>query len=321
MNGRYVLRRLLHVPTAVIGIVLIGFLLVHLAPGDPVIALAGENGDAAYYAFMRHRFGLDRPLFIQLWVYAERVAAGDFGTSYVQGRSAFAVIAERVPATLLLTGSALLLAIGVALPLGAIAARRPYAASDVGISVAALALYSAPVFWIGQIAMLLIGLKLGWLPVQGMTDAGIDARGLARAWDVARHLALPTIVLATHEAAVLMRVTRAGLVRESARNHVQTARGKGATQRDVLLRHAWPGALLPVLTVVGNRVGQLVTGAAVVEVVFGWPGIGRLLLASLQTRDIPVLLGVFMIVSLSVVVVNLITDVAYAACDPRVQLS
>ena len=140
-------------------------------------------------------------------------------------------------------------------------------------------------------------------------------------WDVARHLALPTIVLATHEAAVLMRVTRAGLVRESARNHVQTARGKGATQRDVLLRHAWPTALLPVLTVVGNRVGQLVTGAAVVEVVFGWPGIGRLLLASLQTRDIPVLLGVFMIVSLSVVVVNLITDVAYAACDPRVQLS
>lgn len=319
-NGRFVLRRLLQLVPTVAGILLVSFLLVHLAPGDPVLALAGEHGDAAYYTSMRERFGLDRPLPEQLATYALRVASGDLGFSYVQGRSAGSVIAERIPATLLLTGSAMLLAIVGAIPLGAIAGQRPHGSRDVGISTLALVLFSAPVFWVAQLAMLVVALGLGLAPVQGMITAGSEATGLARALDVARHLALPALVLASQELATLIRLTRSGVIDELARDHVRTARAKGLGERLVLVRHALPRALFPAITVVGARAGHLVAGAAVVEIVFGWPGTGRLLITSLQTRDTPVLLGLFLVVSFGVVLVNIVTDLAYAAVDPRVQL-
>src|SRR5918993_147214 len=210
MSRRFVLRRLLQVVPTVAGIVLVSFLLVHIAPGDPVVAIAGENGDAAYYAAMRQRFGLDRPLLEQLATYAVRVASGDLGFSYVQGRSAGAVIAERIPA--------MLLAIVGAIPLGAIAGRRPHGARDVGISALALGLYSAPVFWVAQLAILLIALRLGIAPVQGMVTAGSDATGAARAVDVLRHLALPALVLAAQEIATLVRLTRSGVIDQMARD-------------------------------------------------------------------------------------------------------
>lgn len=320
MNGGYVLRRLLQVVPTVFGILLVSFTIVHLAPGDPVIALAGEHGDAAYYAEMRERFGLDQPLPRQLAVYARRLAEGDLGFSYVQGRSAASVIIERVPATLLLTGTALLIALLVAIPLGALAGRRPHAPRDVGISMLALGLYSAPVFWIGQLAILLIALRFGMAPVQGMTGAGSDATGLAYAGDVLRHLALPALVLASQELAVLVRLMRSGVIDELARDHVRLARAKGVGERTVMLRHALPRALMPVITVIGARAGHLAAGAAVVEVVFGWPGTGSLLLTSLLTRDTPVLLGLFLFVAIGVVIVNLATDLAYAAVDPRIRL-
>lgn len=320
MNGRFVVRRLLQVVPTVAGILLISFMLVHLAPGDPVIALAGEHGDAAYYAAMRERFGLDQPLPRQLAVYALRLAEGDLGFSYVQGRSAASIIIERVPATLLLTATALLIALLAAIPLGVLAGRRPHGPRDVGISTLALGFYSAPVFWVGQLAILLIALRFGLAPVQGMTEAGSDATGLAHAGDVLRHLALPALVLASQELAVLVRLTRSGVVDELARDHVRTARAKGVGERTVLLRHALPRALMPVITVIGARAGHLAAGAAVVEIVFGWPGTGSLLLTSLLTRDAPVLIGLFLIVAFGVVIANLVTDLAYAAVDPRVRL-
>jgi len=320
MSRRFVLRRLVQVVPTVAGILLVSFLLVHVAPGDPVVALAGEHGDAAYYAAMRQRFGLDRPLLEQLATYAFRVASGDLGFSYVQGRSAGAVIAERIPATLLLTGTAMVLAVVAAIPLGAIAGRRPHGARDVGISALALGLYSAPVFWVAQLAILLIALRLGIAPVQGMVTAGSDATGPARAVDVLRHLALPALVLASQELATLVRLTRSGVIDQMALDYVRTARAKGVGERAVLVRHALPRALLPAIAVIGARAGHLVAGAAVVEIVFGWPGTGRLLVASLQTRDTPVLLGLFLVISLGVVLVNIVTDLAYAAVDPRIRL-
>lgn len=320
MNGRVVVGRLLQVVPTVVGIMLISFLLIHLAPGDPVFALAGEHGDAAYYSFMRHRFGLDEPLLRQLGTYVARVATGDLGFSYVQGRSAISVIMERANATLLLTGVALLLAVAVAIPLGVTAARRPQSGRDIGITGIALACYSAPVFWIGQLAILLVALGLGMLPVQGMTSAGSTAAGMSRLLDVLRHVALPALVLASQELAVLVRLTRSGLLDELARDHIRTARAKGVSERFVLLRHALPRALLPTLTVIGARVGHLIAGAAIVEVVFGWPGMGRLMLTALQTRDTPILLGLFLIVSFAVVLVNLVTDLVHAAVDPRVRV-
>lgn len=320
MSTRFIVVRLLQVVPAVAGIVLVGFVLVHLAPGDPILALAGEHGDARYYAFMRERFGLDEPLPRQLATYALRVAGGDLGYSYVHGRSATTLILERVPATLLLTGSALAIAVVVAVPLGAVAARRPHGARDASISGVALALYSAPAFWVAQLAILVIALQLGLAPVQGMSAAGSSATGMARALDVMRHLALPALVLASQELAVLVRLTRAGLIDELARDHVRTARAKGVGERAVLLRHALPRGLLPAVTVIGARVGHLLAGAVIVEIVFGWPGMGRLLFASLQTRDIPVLLALFVLVAFTVVVVNVVTDLVHAAIDPRIRL-
>lgn len=320
MSGRFVLRRLLQLVPTVIGIVLIAFLLIHVAPGDPVVALAGEHGDAEYYAYMRQRFGLDRPLLQQLATYFARVATGDLGVSYVHGRSTVAVIMERVPATLLLTGTALCLAVLVSVPLGAIAARRPGSGRDLGISSGALVLYSAPVFWVGQLAILAVALGLGVFPVQGMTSAGSTATGLGHALDVMRHLALPALVLASQELAVLVRLTRGGLIDELGRDHVRTARAKGVGERSVIARHAMPRALMPAITVIGARAGHLIAGAAVVEIVFGWPGIGRLLVTSLQTRDTPVLLGLFTMISFAVVLANLLTDLVHAAIDPRIRL-
>ncbi len=320
MNGRFVVRRLLQIVPTVFGIVLVAFLMIHIAPGDPVLALAGEHGDAEYYAFMRERFGLDQSLPRQLATYFLRVAAGDLGHSYVYGRSTISVIMERVPATLLLTGTALGLAVIAAIPLGALAARRPHGAHDVTISGIALAVYSTPIFWIGQITLLVVSLWLGVLPVQGMTAAGSTATGAARAFDVMRHLALPVLVLASQEMVVLFRLTRTGMIDELARDHIRTARAKGVSERTVLLRHALPRALLPAITVIGARAGHLVAGAVVVEVVFGWPGIGRLLFGALQTRDVPVLLGLFMVVAFAVVVANLLTDLVHAFIDPRVSL-
>ena len=320
MKARFVGGRLLQVVPTMMAILIISFLLIHLAPGDPVLALAGEHGDAAYYAFMRQRFGLDQPLPQQLMTYLHRVVTGDLGFSYVYGRDTLRVIMDRIPATLLLTGSALVLSVLVAIPLGAIAAARPHGARDIGISTIALGLYSTPAFWIGQLAILGLSLRLGFFPVQGMTSAGSTVTGASHAWDVVRHLALPAMVLASQEIAVLVRITRSTLLDELPRDHIRTARAKGLSELQALVRHALPRALLPVVTIVGARVGHLIAGAVVVEIIFGWPGMGRLLLASLQSRDTPILLGLFLVVSLTVVLANLFSDLVHAAIDPRIRL-
>lgn len=314
------MRRLLQIVPTVVGVVLVGFMLIHLAPGDPVLALAGEHGDAEYYAFMRQRFGLDESLPRQLVTYFARVATGDLGVSYVHGRSTAGVIMERVPATLLLTGTALLLSIVISIPLGALAARRPHGASDIGINTAVLVLFSAPVFWLGQLAIFALALKLGVFPVQGMDSAGTTSTGALHFVDVLRHLALPAMVLASQELAAFVRLARSGLIDELSREHIRTARAKGVGEPWVLMRHALPRAVMPVITVVGARAGQLIAGAVVVEIVFGWPGIGRLLLTSLQTRDTPLLLGLFLVISFTVTLANLVTDLLHSAVDPRVRL-
>jgi peptide/nickel transport system permease protein len=318
---RYAGWRLVQVVPAVAGIVLIGFLLIHLAPGDPVLALAGEHGDADYYAFMREKFGLDRSIPEQLWAYTTNVLRGDLGVSYTHGRPAAEVIFERLPATLLLTGSALLVSSVVGVALGVAAATRVHGIRDVVINAGALGLYAAPVFWVAQLALLLVALRLGWVPVQGMTTAGRDATGLAYVADVARHLALPALVLASQEIAAVARLTRSELIEELDADYVRTARAKGLTERRVVVRHALRRALLPVVTVIGARVGHLVSGAIIVEVVFSWPGIGRLLLTAMQTRNSPIILGIFLLVAFAVVVANLLTDLAYGWLDPRISYS
>jgi peptide/nickel transport system permease protein len=319
VTRRYVLRRVLQLLPTAAAILLVGFLLIHLAPGDPVLALAGENGDEEYYAFVREKFGLDRPLHEQLAAYAGNVVRGDLGTSYVQGRPVAEVIAERLPATLLLTGAALAVSTTVGTAIGVFAATRRRRWPDVTVTFATLAMYAAPVFLVGQLAILLLALRAGWFPVQGMTDARSSSSGFAHVLDVGHHMVLPVLTLASQEVAAVARLSRVGLLDELARDHVRTARAKGVGERAVVLRHALRRALLPVVTVLGGRVGHLVAGAVVVEVVFGWPGLGRLLVTAMQTRDAPIVLGVFLLVAVTVVVANLLTDLLYAWLDPRVR--
>jgi len=319
VTRRYLLRRLAQLVPTTAAILLIGFLLIHLAPGDPVLALAGDNGDAEYYAQVRQRFGLDQPLPQQLATYAANVLRGDLGTSYVQGRPVADVIAERLPATLLLTGTAVVVSTVVGVAAGVLAAVRRGRWPDLSINTVVLALYAAPVFLVGQLAILLLALRTGWFPVQGMTDPRGSATGLARVADVAWHLVLPALVLAAQEVAAIVRLTRVGLADELTRDHIRTARAKGASRWRVVGKHGMRRPLLPVVTVLGGRVGHLVSGAVLVEVVFGWPGIGRLLVTALQTRDAPSVLGVFLLVAVSVVVANLVTDLGYLWLDPRVR--
>lgn len=319
MSRRYLARRLLQlVPTAA-GIVLGAFLLVEIAPGDPVLALAGEHGNEEYYQFMREKFGLDEPLPERFTTFAGNLATGDLGRSYTQGRPVMDMIVERLPNTLLLAGSALVLSTAGGIALALFATSRKHRLRDLSVSGATLTLYAMPVFWTGQLALLFFAARLGWFPIQGMTTAGSDASGFAYVLDVAHHLALPALILALQEVAAVARLARAGLLEELEADHVRTARAKGLPERVVRRRHALRRALLPVVTVVGARAGHIFTGAVIVEVVFGWPGIGRLLLDAVQVRDTPVLLGIFLLVALAVVVVNLITDLVYAWLDPRVR--
>lgn len=319
MSRHYLLRRAAQLVPTVAAILLVSFLLLHLAPGDPVLALAGENGDAAYYAAMRERFGLDQPLPTRLATYVGNVLRGDLGNSYVQGRPVAELIAERLPATLLLTGCALALSTLVGIAVGMVSATRRGRWLDAGLSATTLAVYAAPVFLVGQLAILLVALRTGWFPVQGMSSADRTGGGARHVLDVAHHLALPALTLASQETAVIARLTRVGVSDELDRDYVRTARAKGVSERRVLFRHALRRPLLPIVTVLGGRAGHLLSGAVLVEAVFGWPGIGRLLVTAIQTRDAPVVLGVFLLVSVAVVVANLVTDLVYARLDPRIR--
>ncbi|REK19888.1 MAG: ABC transporter permease [Actinobacteria bacterium] len=290
-----------------------------MAPGDPILALAGESGDAEYYAFMREKFGLDDSMPEQLARFASNAIRGDLGVSYTQGRPALTIIGERLGATLLLAGSALVISTIVGVLAGVIAARYAGGVRDAAITTVTLSLYAAPVFWIGQLALLFFALRLGWFPTNGMTSPSPPDTAFGQFLDLLHHLALPALVLASQQVASVSRLTRIGLVEELSTDHVRTARAKGLRESTVVWRHALRRALGPVFTVIGARIGYLFSGAVVVEIVFGWPGIGRLMLSAVQTRDGPILLGIFLLVSTAVVVANLITDLAYGTVDPRIR--
>ena len=316
----FVLRRVARAVPAVFAILVITFLMIHLAPGDAVDALAGAGGDEATYEHLRASLKLDRPLWEQFGAYVGNLARGDLGVSFVQGGTPVAeLIAQRLPATLLLVLTALALSSLGGIVLGSLAARRPFGPVDLGLSTPALVGFAIPSFWLAQLALMAFAFGAGWFPIQGMTDARADHTGWAAAFDVAHHLVLPALVLATTELALVMRVTRAGVLREMGEDYLRTARSKGVSEWAVIFRHALPNALLPVVTVVGYRLGLLFTYAAVTEIVFGWPGLGTLLVNASQSRDRPLLLGLVLLVSVSVVVTNLVTDLVYGWIDPRIR--
>ena len=319
---RYVVRRLLQAVPVVLGVVVLNFLLLQLAPGDAATVLAGEAGGAPleYIQQLRQRFGLDQPVPVQLVHYVKNILTLDLGYSFRNASPVLPLILARLWPTLLLMGTALFISVVGGVVLGLLAAVWVRSWKDHVISVVAIIAYAMPLFWVGLMLILLFSVKLGWLPTSGMEDAAAFYEGWERVIDIARHLILPSITLALFYIALYARMMRATMLDQRGLEYVTTARAKGLTGKQITLRHMLRNALLPVVTVAGVQVGSLLGGSVVVESVFAWPGLGQLAFQSLFARDLNLLLGIFFISSCLVVAVNILVDVIYLLLDPRIRV-
>jgi len=308
----------------VLGVVIINFFLIRLAPGDPAAVLAGQAGagDAAYVEQLRVAFGLDKPIMTQLLLYLKGVLQLDLGFSYRNHVPVLDLIVERLPATFLLMSCAFVFSILLGVFLGVVAAKARYRNKrrwiDSSVMTGALLLYATPLFWLSLMGILLFSVVLGWLPAFGMETVGAGLSGWARAGDIALHLILPTVTLGCFFMAVYVRLTRASMLEVIGMDFVKTARAKGVSPGRVIRAHVLRNALLPVITFAGIQLGQMAGGAVLTETVFAWPGIGRLMFDALLQRDYQLLLGIFLVTSIMVVAFNLLTDVLYRLIDPRI---
>ncbi|MGI8836066.1 MAG: ABC transporter permease [Pyrinomonadaceae bacterium] len=318
-SARFFVRRAIQSLLLILILIVVNFLLIHLAPGDPVHLLAGQSGDEKYYEFIRAKFGLNQPLATQLWIYLSTVVRGDLGYSLGYQQSVTQVIIARIPATLLLTTSAVLVSSFAGVVLGVEAARRENSLIDRSINAFALVGYSVPSFSIGHLLLIVFALRLGLFPAQNMSSSTQELTGLGYGLDVLRHLVLPVTTLAVVYVAQIMRLTRTSMLNVLGENFIIAARAKGLSEGRVLYGHALRNALLPIVTVVGHDFGMLLSGAVLVETVFAWPGLGRLMLDALAMRDYPILMGLFLMISVCVILVNFIVDMTYAALDPRIR--
>jgi peptide/nickel transport system permease protein len=319
---RWLLRRAVQSAlTLVVAVVLI-FLLAHLLPGDPLSRVGeGRPLTPAQIEALRARYGLDRPLAAQLATFLTGALRGDFGVSIQYARPVTGLLAERLPATLLLGGSVLLLNFTVGLWLGVRQAVRRHSAEDRWLTALSLAGYAMPSFWLGLILAWLFGIEWRLLPPAGMRDPLLEGGTLRQAADVLRHLALPALTLSVVSIAGTMRYQRAAMLETLGLPFIMTARAKGLSEGRVTWGHAWRNALFPVLTLFGLWLPILVTGSVFVESVFAWPGLGSLAAAAVSSRDYPLLVGASVLVASLVVAASLLTDMAYALLDPRVRLA
>jgi len=306
MHSGYLFSRLASAFLVVIGVVSIVFLLLHLVPGDPVEVMLGESAHPADRAALRTALGLDLPIQEQLVNYFGGLSRLDLGRSLHSQRPIADILADRLPATLELAAYALLFAVVIAVPLGIIAAIRKGGMADVGAMGFSMLGVSIPNFWMGPILILVFSLWLGITPVSGRGGVG--------------NIILPAITLGTALAAILARMVRSSLLEVLNEDFVRTARAKGLPERQVIWRHAMRNAWLPVITLLGLQLGTLLGGAVITETVFSWPGLGSLLVESIQKRDYPVVQACVLVISLAYVVVNTLTDLVYAAIDPRIRL-
>ncbi len=302
---RYLARRLLHTIPVLLGISFLVFLLVHLVPGDPVRVMLQDTGSPEQVERMRSQLGLDRPLHVQYASFVVRAAQGDFGRSIHTRRPVAQEIGYRMPHTVRLALAATAVAVTMGVVLGAIAAMHHQSALDYGTMVVALAGVSLPNFWFGLVLILVFSLYLRWLPPAGA--------------DTLAHLILPAVTLGTSAAAIIARLTRSSMLEVLRQDYIRTARAKGVPERRMVYRHALRNAMIPVLSMVGLQFAGLLGGAVIVETVFGWPGIGRLAVDAIFTRDIPVIQAVVLVAAVIFVFVNLLVDVLYGLVDPRIR--
>jgi peptide/nickel transport system permease protein len=319
---RYILRRMLQAVPVILAIIILCFLLLKLAPGDAAEVLAGEAGSASpeYMAQLRQRFGLDRPVYLQLLAYVKNVITLNLGFSFRHNMSVLELILGRLWPTLLLMGTTFSLAIGFGILLGLLAAMRVNTWRDVVISILSLISYATPLFWIGLMLILVFSIRLGWFPTSGMQNIAAFYEGWRRVADIAQHLVLPAVTLALFYLAVYTRLMRASMLEQAGMDYVTTARAKGLTEKEITFRHILRNAILPVVTMAGVQVGGLLGGSVIVESVFGWPGLGLLAFESLFARDLNLLLGIFIFSAGLVVMINILVDVIYTFLDPRIEM-
>lgn len=301
----YLLRRILLTLPTVWGVVTLVFLLIHLIPGDPVEIMLGELALPADRQALRSEMGLDRPVFEQYGHFLLGLCRGDLGQSLHQREPVSRLILDRYPATLQLTFAAMAISLLIALPAGILSGIRQYSLWDHSTMFLALLGVSMPNFWLGPLLILVFSIQLGWFPVSGRGGLG--------------HLVLPALTLGASMAAIVARMTRSSILEVLREDYVVTARAKGLPERKVILKHVLRNAMLPVLTIVGLQFGALLAGSIITETIFSWPGLGTLLIQSIQTRDYPLVQGCVLVISLSYVLVNLLTDLLYAVVDPRIR--
>ena len=310
--ARFVLRRVLQSAVVLVGVTLVVFLLLQLVPGDPVRVALGTRFDPQTYEALRERAGLDQPLPVQYVSYLGHALTGDLGVSFRTGQPVSAIVLERLPATLSLAVTAVVFALLVAFPLGIVAAVRSGSAVDHATRVFSQFGVSVPDFWMGIMGILLFAGVLGWLPPSGYV-ALTDDPGR---W--ATHVALPAVTVGLVTASILTRFIRSSVLEVLSADYVRTAEAKGLRNRVVILRHVLRNALIPVVTVVAVQLASLLGGVIVIEVLFAWPGIGRLTFDAVQARDYPVLQGAVLLVAALFLLVNLLVDILYARLDPRI---
>ncbi|MCH4889024.1 ABC transporter permease [Acidaminobacter sp. JC074] len=303
--AKYVLRRLLMMLPVMLGVTFVVFFIISLTPGDPATMILGEGATEEAVQELREEMGLNDPLIVQYFNYVKNLLRGDFGTSYSTGKSVWSDISSRFPNTFVLTISAIVLSVIISIPIGVISATRQYSIFDNVGMVLALVGISMPSFWTGLILIILFSLKLGWFPSGGM-DSWLS-------------LILPAFTLAVASMASITRTTRSSMLEVIRQDYISTAKAKGVSRKVVVRKHALKNALIPAITVIGLEFGVLLGGAVLTETVFSWPGIGRLMVTAIQSKDLPMVLGCVLVFALSFSIVNLIIDILYSFIDPRIK--
>ena len=318
--GATLKRTAIHAGPTILGIIVLDFLLLQQVPGDAADMIASESGSATAesMAAIRQRFGLDQSVFNQLLNFLGHLAQGDLGFSPRYNMSVYDMIMTRLPGTLLLMTTALSLALLLGIVVGSVMAAWAGRWPDRVLSVVVLLFYSMPGFWVGLMAVVLFSVNLGWLPSDGSMTVGANLTGWAFIWDRLSHLILPALALASFFIAVYARLTRAAMLEVQRQDFMRTAAAKGLHPFFIQLHHALRNALIPVTTVAGMHLGNLLGGAVVVETLFGWPGMGRLALEAVLARDFSVLLGVLLLSSFLVILANMLIDLLHAWLDPRI---
>jgi len=307
----------------ILAVIVLNFILIRIAPGDAATAIAGSQSasDPELIAELRTEYGLDRPFHVQLGTYITDVLQGDLGTSIWFDEPVSSLLLDRVGPTILLSAAALSFAVIMGVTLGTIAARKPDSLLSHIVTVVALVGYAMPAFWTGLLLLMFIGVKVSFFPVSGMHDVSFDGNWFESILDIGQHLILPALTLGIIYLAQYSRLSRASMLEVLESDYIRTARAKGLSERSVVFKHGLRNGVLPVVTILGLQFGAVLSGAILVESVFAWPGLGRLAFEAVTRRDTPVLLGVLLLVSVSVILANLATDLFYRIIDPRIRVS